>query len=449
MDKLNSLLKQGGQVNIDITDQATLERLINIFKTLRTQDDLVMEDKIRKYVMYNDHMYIKIQNYLSIKKIHDFYFDHDLDGHNMDIGTASDEELYFYGLYYFIRYEQNNNSSDEVLLNKYYGLACSNLNALVDMGDYCYYKKDIQGMMKYYLLAINRGHPAGMIALASYYETINKYTNILKCYLMGIKLNDAYSMYGLSLYYLHNSTNQPPAEYDPLNKPWNEYCLDSGKKYAEMAIEQGYLHAHYNIGLYFSKKGNMDNAVKHYLIASEHGSRHAMLEIGRYYQRHNMRTIANTYYKQAIELGCDEAMNALGCYYKANGEIDNMVKYFEMGINKGNMKCINDMNEYLKENQSITLLTKYRGILNTENRETLMKHIFNCFSLLDSANQENISITDMLKEIYERCVNDIQEEPQQKQKKVAKKKVVAPIPYEYNRDDDDLFWDYDDDVLEF
>jgi len=75
-------------------------------------------------------------------------------------------------------------------------------------------------MIKYYLMAIDKGNSTTMNNLGNYYHKIKYYDQMIKYYLMAIEKNNTVAMYQLSKYYWYTEKN---------------YIL--AKKYFTMAID--------------------------------------------------------------------------------------------------------------------------------------------------------------------------------------------------------------------
>jgi TPR repeat protein len=71
---------------------------------------------------------------------------------------------------------------------KYYLMAIDkgNHKAMNNLGFYYYQQKDYDNMVKYYLIAIDKGSSLAMYNLGYYYQQQKDYNNMIKYYLMAI-----------------------------------------------------------------------------------------------------------------------------------------------------------------------------------------------------------------------------------------------------------------------
>ena len=134
-------------------------------------------------------------------------------------------------------------------------------------------------MLKYYKMALEKGHVAAMFYLGLYYHKCDDEENMLKYYLM---VANPGALFNLGNYY------DEKKDYDNM------------LKYYLMAIDQGYVEAMYNLGIYYQNQKDTENMLKYYIMASEKGYVLAMYN--------------------------------LGVYYKYKNDYVNMIKYFDMAI---------------------------------------------------------------------------------------------------------------------
>jgi Tfp pilus assembly protein PilF len=144
---------------------------------------------------------------------------------------------------------------------------------------------DIENMLKYYKMAIDKGNSSAMNNLGNYYSSIGDIENMLKYY--------------------------------------------------KMAIDKGNSIAMNNLGYYYNKKGDIENMLKYYTMAIDKGNSIAMNNLGNYYNKKGDIENMLKYYKMAIDKGNINAMTYLGYYYSSIGDIENMLKYYTMAIDKG------------------------------------------------------------------------------------------------------------------
>src|SRR5437588_730551 len=111
----------------------------------------------------------------------------------------------------------NNQKSKESRLNKKGKLTKSetktnlNIDEIHKLALQYHEQKDYDKMMKYYLMAIEKGDINSMHGLGFYYDSIKDYENMKKYYLMAIKKGDRDSMHNLALYY-DNQQDYPNME---------------------------------------------------------------------------------------------------------------------------------------------------------------------------------------------------------------------------------------------
>lgn len=126
-----------------------------------------MEKFIQQYLKDNGYGYAKINNDNDLKIIYDLYHDNII-CENTD--KLSSNVLRRYAMYYQIK-------KDDVNMLKYYLLAIDkgDTNAMNNLAQ-CYVEKnDYDNMLKYYLMAVDKGDTDGMCKLGDYYYEQNDY----------------------------------------------------------------------------------------------------------------------------------------------------------------------------------------------------------------------------------------------------------------------------------
>ena len=175
--------------------------------------------------------------------------------------------------------------------------------------------------------------------LGFYYDLKKDYDNMIKYYLMAIDKGDISSINNLAYFF------EEQKDYDNMIK------------YYLMAIDKGNDDAMQNLGYYYEKKEDYDNMMKYYLMAIDKGKSGAMHNLGYYYEQKEDYDNMIKYYLMAIEKGHNGAMNNLGYYYKEQKNYDNMIKYYLMAIDNNNKLSIDNLN-FVIDNLPKTLLPK-------------------------------------------------------------------------------------------
>jgi len=167
--------------------------------------------------------------------------------------------------------------TDEKILNCVYDFYANGNESISDIGTVLNYyavyykiKGNINKMIKYYLMAIDKGDAKSMSNLGFYYYEIKDYPNMIKYYLMGVAKGHHGSMNNLGLY------------YDNIK----DYL--SMMKYYLMAIDKGSPEAMFNLGLYYRKIKDYPNMEKYYLMAVSHGCQDSKNSLSKYYYKHKM-----------------------------------------------------------------------------------------------------------------------------------------------------------------
>ena len=116
-----------------------------------------------------------------------------------------------------------------------------------------YYKeqKNDKEMLKYYLMAIEKGNCDAMNNLGYYYHNQKNIPEMLKYYHMAIEKGNGDAMYNLGYYY-DEQKNIPEM-----------------LKYYHMAIEKEYTYAMCNLGFYYHEQKNFEEMLKYYEMLIE------------------------------------------------------------------------------------------------------------------------------------------------------------------------------------
>jgi tetratricopeptide (TPR) repeat protein len=210
------------------------------------------------------------------------------------------------------KYEIDCGESDlvyDLLINKIIPVFTTDVSGEIYMFLARFYQleEDYDNMIKYDLLAIEKGNVMSMLVLGCFFKDTHKYENMLKYFLMGI---------------------------------------DKGCKMCSCSL-----------GSYHYKIQNYDTAIKYYLISIAAGSINAMINAGHCY--HLKRDTINTvkYYSMAYDNGIISAANDLGDHYKGINDFDNMIKYYLIAINNGFFHKLGVLfNHYIKNNRDSGLI---------------------------------------------------------------------------------------------
>ena len=181
-------------------------------------------DYIKEYLSKNGYIALHLDDLgdIWIKKIYDLYKNGYHDEHDDNANDTDDED----------------NDQDLAL---YYGY----------VGTYYRINGDVDKMLKYYLMAIDKGNTMAMNNLACYYKEQRNYDSAKKYYLMAIENGS------------HNAMNDLACCYMEQGK------YDSAIKYYLMAIENGNRVAIHNLAFLYEKEGKYDLALKYYFMSVE------------------------------------------------------------------------------------------------------------------------------------------------------------------------------------
>jgi TPR repeat protein len=119
----------------------------------------------------------------------------------------------------------------KLLLNDFIDTLDEDTNYIKQIGNYYKGKDDINNMLKYYLIACEKGDSGAMNNLGIYYNQIKDYDNMKKYYLMSIDKNDENAMNNLAIHF-HNMKDYPNA------KKYYAMSKAKGNKSAEIALSK-------------------------------------------------------------------------------------------------------------------------------------------------------------------------------------------------------------------
>jgi tetratricopeptide (TPR) repeat protein len=214
------------------------------------------------------------------------------------------------------QYEIDYGESDlvyDLLINKIIPVFTTDTSSEIYMFLARFYQleEDYDNMIKYDLLAIEKGNVISMLVLGCFFKDMHKYENMLKYFLMGI---------------------------------------DRGCKMCSCSL-----------GNYYYKIQNFDAAIKYYLISIAAGSINAMINVGHcyYYKKDTINTVK--YYLMAYDNGRISIANDLGDHYKGINDFDNMIKYYLIAINNGFFDNLDVLfNHYIKNNHDSGLIVFHK-----------------------------------------------------------------------------------------
>jgi tetratricopeptide (TPR) repeat protein len=176
----------------------------------------------------------------------------------------------------------------DLLINKIMPVFTTDLPSEIYMFQARFYQlqHDYDNMMKYDLIAIEKGNVMSILALGWFFRGKYDYDNMLKYFLMGIDKGCEMCSYALGMHYYYYRD------------------IDVAIKYYLISIARGSINALHNIGHCYYYEGDTANVIKYYVMAYDNG--------------------------------IISAANNLGNYYKRISDYDNMIKYYLLAINKGN-----------------------------------------------------------------------------------------------------------------
>ena len=142
-----------------------------------------MEDAIINWCDDHDLKYLKIESTDSLAKIHNLLI--------KDIFSEPVEivELIYTGGYFRLK-------QDPEKMMKFFLIAVDkgNSNAMVSIGWHYYTIKDYENMKKFYLMAVKEKNSISMNKLGNYYHEIEDYENMMKYFLMSIENGNSNGM---------------------------------------------------------------------------------------------------------------------------------------------------------------------------------------------------------------------------------------------------------------
>ena len=277
-----------------------------------------------------------------------------------------------------------------------------------------YFKQDYQEAIKYYKMAIEKGHDIAMNNLGRLYlngfGVEKNYLEAVKYFKMAIEKGNDIAMNNFGNMY-HNGFG--------VEKNYTEAI-----KYYKMAIEKGNDIAMRNLGhLYydgFGTRRNYTEAIKYYKMAIEKGNHNAIINLGdMYYNGFGVEknyTEAIKYYKMAIEKGNDHAMNVMGWMYQNSiglrRNYHEAIKYYKMAYEKGNNFAMNNLGNMYRNGEGIKRdyheAVKYYKMAIKKGVSYAMNSFYNIYNGRYYLSANIISYTEVIEycKIYINVIND-------------------------------------------
>lgn len=198
---------------------------------------------------------------------------------------------------------------------------------------------DYEKSFEYYLKAAKKNHPKAcwMVANLIFTDRINnKDIDFAWFYLeKAINLGSVAAINTMGNCYLNGKNKKG--------------IIDEEKalQYYNKASEYAYPFSYNNIGLYYERRNNLNNAVKYFMLSADLGNSWALNKIGEYYRNKGDLKLAYFYYKKSSE--CPKSERNYYSYY-------NLAKYFysvgnnELGIEKDELmakKYFSEASKYI------------------------------------------------------------------------------------------------------
>lgn len=198
-------------------------------------------------------------------------------------------------------------------------------------GTYYEIKENINNMIKYYKIAIQKGDKDACCNLALYYEKEGKIDLMMKYLRKGIKRDHKNSIYHLGYYY------------------YQQKLYDNALKYFKKAARRGFDYAYGFIAEYYSTRDE-NLLLKYAKKGVKKKDLGCMIILGNHYAKKKDTEKMLTYYEMAVNNGYYQLVSFLGTYYSTLGDIDNMLKYYKLGVENGIVGAINLLSAYYIKN---------------------------------------------------------------------------------------------------
>lgn len=284
--------------------------------------------QIEKFLDKHKHIYIEIDNEISMTYIHNLLIN------NVVFEDSNDIETYYLGHYYKII------KKDYVTMKKYYlkSIDNGNDNAMNNLAKYyCDIEKNYKLAKKYFLMAIDKNNGYAINGLALYYQNVEKdYVLAKKYLLMGENIGNVNAITNLGYFYQNIEIN-----YDLM------------KKYYEKAIEKGCKTAILNLCIYYQTiELNDKMAKKYYARGCCSNITQCLILLHNYYKKINKEHKIETYMRIMCVMRNVTAMELLGHYYENKNNTEEKIKYYSMAIEN------NSVNGYIHNSVGIYYMEK-------------------------------------------------------------------------------------------
>lgn len=195
---------------------------------------------------------------------------------------------------------------------------------------------------------MNDDSQSGMIHLliAHTYHQQKNYSEMVKCYMKAIELDNTYAMVKIGDFY--KETGKP----------------DLMRKYYLMAVERGDGEAMYKLGQDYDQDGNITEMLKYYLMAAKKNNRLGMSALGVYYYT------------------VDDYVNTIKYYTMCNvfgtkvHDINGLIKYRKEGIKSKLNDMFQKEKQLKKEIAELTNLCEHVKICPESNFNTAVTQFY-------------------------------------------------------------------------
>jgi len=284
------------------------------------------------------------------------------------------------------RYTDIENYIIELFNNDLIDTETDNLAKIVWNGVYYYCKKEYEFMKTCIFIAIDKNNDDAMNIMAYYYGHImNDHSKMIHYYNMGVCEHNIYSIVNLGKYY---------------KKMKN---LDEALRYFIMGAEKGDMFSNEHVGDYYYLN-NQEKAIHHYLQAIEKGSIKSMNRLSAIYLKMGQRENAERYLHMAIDLGNFDALIIMAGYYAKHIQyVDKAKIYYQRAIDMNPHIGLHHMALYYKNvKNDMDMSNKYHIMAiqqnNVNSMEELEKNItpLQLYKLLNEITEKNVIINNKM-----------------------------------------------------
>jgi TPR repeat protein len=301
---------------------------------------------------------------------------------------------------------------DDILAKKYLleaidkgdDLAASNLGDI-----YKYVDNDYRKMLKYYLLAIERGNMDAHVKLARYYKEINQPILMMKYLQIANRKKFPDSLLFTAKYYdelleytredkkLDCSTlNGKKLEYSTMNGKKLEYSTMNGKSTNDIKLDDDFYveQVTFDSTPYKCSKARQAS-IKDFKNVLDNVEDHIckykfiLTGIEPKYTEESLEKTALHYYTEGANEGSVICMLMLGNYYKDKDSMKS-ISYYEKAAMENNQEALINLGEHCVENKEYDLALKYYNILGQDHKEFhyLLGKMYEVQKLYDKAIKE-------------------------------------------------------------